>query len=310
MRLVFAGTPRAAVESLEALAASRHEVVAVLTRPDARAGRGRRQARSEVAAWADDRSLPVLQPLHPKDPAFLAELRDLAPDCVPVVAYGALIPRSAREIPRAGWVNLHFSLLPAWRGAAPVQRALMAGDDVTGASTFLIEEGLDTGPVFGQMTERVRDSDTAGELLARLAEAGAQLLVRTLDGIEDGTLRPRPQPDEEVTVAPKVSVEDARVDWTLPARIVDRRIRGCTPAPGAWSTFRENRIKLGPVRPRAPEPSVELRPGQIRVGRDEVLVGAGSGSVRLGTVRPQGRREIPAVDWARGARPDPGECLR
>jgi methionyl-tRNA formyltransferase len=314
MRLVFAGTPQTAVPSLDALAGSRHELIAVLTRPDARAGRGRGRSRSDVAAWADERGLPVLQPERPADPDFLVELADLAPDCVPVVAYGALIPRRALDIPASGWVNLHFSLLPAWRGAAPVQRALMAGDDVTGASTFAIEEGLDTGPVFGQMTERVRPCDTTGDLLARLAEGGAQLLVRTLDGIEDGTVRPRPQSGDEVTLAPKVTVDEARVDWTLPAPVVDRRIRGCSPAPGAWSTFRGQRVKLGPVRPQrdlddSDADAGPLGSGELRVRRDRVLVGTGSGVVRLGTVQVQGRRAIPAVDWARGARPDPGERL-
>jgi methionyl-tRNA formyltransferase len=261
-----------------------------------------------VAVWADERGLPVLQPERPSDPDFLAELAELAPDCVPVVAYGALIPRRALDIPRAGWVNLHFSLLPVWRGAAPVQRALMAGDDVTGASTFAIEEGLDTGPIFGQMTERVRPNDTAGDLLARLADGGAHLLVRTLDGIEDGTLRPRAQSGDEVTSAPKVTVDEAQVDWSLPTMVVDRRIRGCSPAPGAWSTFRGQRVKLGPVRPRD-DVGETVPVGEIRVRREEVLVGTGTGAVRLGTVQPQGRRAVPAGDWARGARPESGERL-
>ena len=233
MRLVLAGTPEVAVPSLEALAASRHTVVAVVTRPDAPAGRGRSLVPSPVRVRADELGVPVLTPASPRDPAFQEELRALDPDACPVVAYGALLPRSALDIPRHGWVNLHFSLLPAWRGAAPVQRAVMAGDEITGASTFVIEAGLDTGPVLGTMTEAVRPRDTSGDLLGRLAVAGAGLLVATMDGLADGSLVARPQPDEGVSLAPKLSVDDARVDWSLPAHVVDRRVRGCTPDPGA-----------------------------------------------------------------------------
>src|SRR5690606_35772571 len=168
MRLVFAGTPEPAVPSLRRLIAStRHEVVAVVTRPDAVAGRGRKVTRSPIGALADEHGIPVLTPAKPSDPQFLATLTDLAPDCCPVVAYGALLPQRALDIPRHGWVNLHFSLLPAWRGAAPVQAAINAGDEITGASTFLIEKGLDSGPVYGVITERIDAADTAGELLGR-----------------------------------------------------------------------------------------------------------------------------------------------
>ena len=187
----------------------------------------------------------MLKPPRPSDPAFLARLAELAPDCCPVVAYGGLIPRAALDIPRFGWVNLHFSLLPAWRGAAPVQHAIRHGDDVTGATTFLLEEGLDTGPVFGVVTEPIRPTDTTGDLLERLAAAGARLLVATLDGIEDGELRPVPQSPDDVSLAPKVTVDDARVDWSVPALAVDRLVRACTPAPGAWTTFRGERLRLG-----------------------------------------------------------------
>ena len=204
MRLVFAGTPEIALPALDAIAASRHELLAVLTRPDAPAGRGRRNARSAVARWADERGVPVLQPARGSQPDFLAELTALAPDCCPVVAYGALVPKTALDVPRLGWVNLHFSLLPAWRGAAPVQRAVMAGDEVTGATTFLLEEGLDTGPVLGVLTETIRPADTAGDLLERLSAAGAGLLVASLDGLEDGSVVPVPQPSDGVSIAPKV----------------------------------------------------------------------------------------------------------
>jgi methionyl-tRNA formyltransferase len=310
VRLVVAGTPEVAVPTLDALAASAHEVVAVVTRPDAPSGRGRRLLRSPVAAWADERGLPVLQPRRPSEPGFLAELAALEPDCCPVVAYGALVPRKALGVPPHGWVNLHFSLLPAWRGAAPVQRARMAGDDVTGATTFLLEEGLDTGPVYGVLTETVRPRDTAGDLLGRLAQAGAGLMVATIDGIADGSLRAVPQPGEGVSLAPKVTVEEAAVDWSLPAVAVDRRVRGVTPAPGAWTTFRGERLGLGPVTPveapfaeeGGPRRRIEPGPGELYVAKREVYAGTATGPVRLGEVRPAGKRPMGAADWARGLR--------
>ncbi|MDF2145830.1 methionyl-tRNA formyltransferase [Knoellia sp. p5-6-4] len=311
MRLVFAGTPEVALPSLDALLDSRHEVVGVVTRPDARAGRGRSLVPSPVRQRAQEAGLEVLTPTKPSEPEFQERLRELAPDACPVVAYGALVPPSALEIPRHGWVNLHFSLLPAWRGAAPVQHAIMAGDEVTGASTFLLEKGLDSGPVFGVMTETIRPRDTAGELLGRLAEAGAGLLVATLDGIEDGTLVPRPQPGEGVSLAPKIEVDDARVRWSRPATAVDRLVRGCTPAPGAWTLFRGERLKLGPVAPAGGPHEADvpagLAPGELHVTKRAVAVGTASGAVVLGEVRPHGKKAMPAADWARGVRIQTGE---
>ena len=279
----------------------------MLSRPDAPAGRGRRTNRSPVAERADAAGVPVLTPRSPREPEFQQQLRELAVDCAPVVAYGALVPPAALEIPRHGWVNLHFSLLPAWRGAAPVQHAIMAGDEVTGAATFQLEAGLDTGPVFGVVTEPIGPTDTAGDLLDRLAVSGARLLVATLDGIEDGALAPQPQPAEGVSLAPRIETADAQVDWALPAHVVDRRVRGVTPAPGAWTTFRGDRLRLGPVEPLPT--SLALAPGEISVGRTGVLVGTGGGAVRLGQVQPAGRKMLAAADWARGARPAAGERL-
>jgi methionyl-tRNA formyltransferase len=305
LRLLFAGTPAPAVASLEALLESRHEVVAVLTRPDARAGRGRSLSRSPVAERADAAGIPVLQPRSPREPEFLDQLAALAVDCVPVVAYGALVPPAALDVPRHGWVNLHFSLLPAWRGAAPVQHAIMAGDQMTGAATFRLEAGLDTGPVFGVVTEPIGPRDTAGDLLGRLAVSGARLLVATLDGIEDGELVAQPQPADGVSLAPRIETADARIDWTLPAPVVDRRVRGVTPAPGAWTTWRGDRLRVGPVETVLDGPALE--PGEVAVHGSEVLVGTGNGAVRLGDVQPAGKRLLPAADWARGARPAAGE---
>jgi methionyl-tRNA formyltransferase len=307
VRLLFAGTPEAAVPSLRALLDSRHEVVGVLTRPDAPAGRGRRLVRSPVGALADEAGLPVFTPRRPAEPGFLDALRELAPDCCAVVAYGALIRRDALDVPPHGWVNLHFSLLPAWRGAAPVQAALRHGDDVTGATTFQLEEGLDTGPTFGVVTEPIRFTDTAGELLGRLAEAGARLLVATMDGIEDGTLRAVPQPADGVSHAGKVTVEDARVDWATPPLALDRLVRSVTPDPGAWTTFRGERLGLGPLRPLVEGP--ELKPGELRAEKRRVLVGTVGSPMELGEVRPVGKRAMPAADWARGVRIAAGEVL-
>ena len=306
MRLVFAGTPEPALPALEAVAASRHELVGVVTRPDAPAGRGRRLVASPVARRAEELGVPVLKPEHPRDPDFQAELRALAPDCCPVVAYGAMLPQSALDVPPHGWVNLHFSLLPAWRGAAPVQHALWAGDEVTGATTFRIVRALDAGPTFGVMTERVRPTDTSGDLLGRLAEGGAELLVRTLDAIEDGDIEAREQPAEGVSLAPKVEVADAEVDWSRLAIAVDRQVRACTPAPGAWSTYAGERLKLGPVRPA---PERQLEPGVLEVTKNAVHVGTGSCAVLLGDVQPFGKKQMPAADWARGARLVSGERL-
>jgi methionyl-tRNA formyltransferase len=293
-------------------------VAAVDTRPDARSGRGRAVRPSPVAELAAEAGVEVLKPARAGDPEFLDRLAAIAPDCCPVVAYGALLPERALAVPRLGWVNLHFSRLPAWRGAAPVQHALLHGDEITGATTFQIVKELDAGPVFGVVTEPIRARDTSGELLARLAESGAGLLLATLDGIEDGTLEARPQPAEGVSIAPKIGVDDARVDWAAPAMHVDRLVRACTPAPGAWTEFRGARLKLGPVDP-APALAAAmgqgggetpgLAPGELAVSKAAVLVGPGSGPVELGEGPPPGKRPMAAAEWARGVRPEAGERL-
>src|SRR5271167_1748436 len=332
MRLVFAGTPQTAVPALDALLASRHEIVAVVTRPDAPAGRGRKVEASPVARCAAEAGIEVLTPARARDPEFLDRLREIAPDCCPVAAYGALLPQAALDIPANGWVNLHFSILPAWRGAAPVQHAIRHGDDVTGASTFQIVKELDAGPVYGVLTEPVRPDDTTGTLLDRLSHSGAELLVATLDGIEDGTVQAVPQPAEGVSFAPKITPADARVDWKLPAHVIDRLIRACTPDPGPWTELDGARLKLGPVSPDVPgapgspgppgspgtpgspgspgDPSgaaptapPDLAPGELYVGRHELLVGTSSRPVRLGDVQAPGKRRMTASEWARGLHP-------
>jgi methionyl-tRNA formyltransferase len=307
MRLLFAGTPVAAVPALRALIeSSRHEVVGVLTRPDAPSGRGRKLSRSPIAEVADEHDIPVFTPRRPGNPDFVDALTELAPDCAPVVAYGALLPASILLIPHYGWINLHFSVLPAWRGAAPVQHAVLAGDEITGASTFLIEEGLDSGPVFGVTTETIRPDDTAGILLQRLSVAGAGLLIATLDALDDHEIAPRDQPEDGVSAAPKLTVDDAHIDFNQPAMGVDRRVRACTPAPGAWTTWRSDRIKFGPVRLHGAS-SGGLAPGELHLDGSTVLVGTASQPVALSTVQPAGKKSMPALDWARGARLQTGE---
>jgi methionyl-tRNA formyltransferase len=305
MRIVFAGTPAPALPSLQRLIDSgHHEVVAVLTRPDAAAGRRAKPSPSPVAQLAHDAGIPLLRPVTPNSPEFAAELTDLAPDCCAVVAYGALLSSQLLAVPPHGWVNLHFSLLPAWRGAAPVQAAIAAGDTVTGATTFRIEPALDSGPVYGVVTETIRPTDTSGDLLDRLAGSGAELLASTLDGIADGTLNPIPQPADGVSVAPKISVEQARVRWDLPAHVIERRIRAVTPNPGAWTMLGDMRIKLGPVT--IEESGVRLEPGHVEVERSLLRVGTGSDPVLLGQIQPPGKKPMAAADWARGARPGAG----
>jgi methionyl-tRNA formyltransferase len=308
MRLVFAGTPVAALPTLDALLKSRHEVAAVITRPDAKAGRGQRLAPSPVADRAAEAGIEVLRPERPADPGFLARLRLIAPECCPVTAYGALIPQAALDVPVRGWVNLHFSVLPAWRGAAPVQHAILHGDDVTGATTFRLVRELDAGPVFGVLTQAIRPSDTAGDLLDRLSVAGAELMVATLDGIESGELEAREQPSHGVSLAPKINPADARISWRTPAAAIDRRIRASTPEPGAWTELAGLRVKLWPVR-RTDTGDSQLAAGELRVLRDRVVVGTGTYPVELSAVQAHGKRRMPAADWARGLRSDSGTAV-
>ena len=302
---MFAGTPEPALASLNALLDSSHEVVAVVTRPDAPGGRGRTLQPSPVAARAAELGLETLRPHRPRDPEFVARLTELAPDCCPVVAYGALIPQRVLDIPRHGWVNLHFSLLPAWRGAAPVQHAILAGDEVTGASTFRLVAELDAGPVYATLTDTISSTDTAGDLLDRLAAAGSRLLVETLDGIASGALEPHPQPTDGVTFAPKITVDDARLDWTRPAVTLDRRIRGCAPAPGAWTTFRGGRLKIL----HAGVTDDSLAPGALAVTKRSVRVGTASTALELQQVQAQGKKAMSGPEWARGIAFAPGELL-
>ncbi len=310
MRIVFAGSPAAAVPSLRRLLDGPHEVVAVLTRPAALAGRGRTPRASVVAELAHERGLEVLAPATARDPATRERLTRLAPDAGAVVAYGGLLPDPLLATAAHGWVNLHFSLLPRWRGAAPVQRALLAGDAETGACTFRLVTELDAGPVYDVLRRPLRGDETAGELLEELSASGAALLGRTLDGIADGTARGVPQPSDGVTRAPKLTVQDARVDWSATGAVVDRLVRACFPAPGAWTTLRAERVKLGPVRLSAePVRTAPTAPGALSADDGRVCVATGDGTVVLGAVQPAGRRLMAAADWVRGLRLHPAEAF-
>ncbi|MDQ2848824.1 MAG: methionyl-tRNA formyltransferase [Actinomycetota bacterium] len=310
MRIVFAGTPAAAVPALRTLIAAHrsgtHDIAAVITRPDAKVGRGRALRASPIAELAEQSGLPVIKAAGARDPELAATLRALQPDAGAVVAYGAILPQPVLDIPANGWVNLHFSLLPAWRGAAPVAAAILSGDQQTGASTFRLEAGLDTGPVYATVIEPIGLRDTTGDVLGRLAISGAALLVRTLDGIADGSLQPWPQPADGVSHVGKVTIDDARIDWTAPAAVVDRQIRAMTPDPGAWTDSRWGKMGLGPVEPLD---GTGLAPGKLLVSKREVFAGTGSGAVRLGLLTLPGKKPTPAADWARGARPGQGETL-
>lgn len=298
MRLVLAGTPSVAIPSFEALLASDHEVTAVVTRPDAARGRSKRLVPSEVGQWAADHGIPALKPMHPRDPEFVAALTELAPDACPVVAYGALVPQHVLDIPRYGWVNLHFSLLPRWRGAAPVQRAIMAGDGVTGATTFRLVRELDAGPVYGTTEMALTGTETAGEVLEALAHTGARLLLDTIDAL--ATTEPAEQDDEAaVTLAPKITVEEARIDWTRQADEIDRLVRGCSPEPRAWTTIGDERFKVALGRPTD---EAGLAPGEVRVEKRRVLVGTGTTALELVRVQPQGKKKMAGADWGRGLR--------
>ncbi|MCU1435668.1 MAG: methionyl-tRNA formyltransferase [Pseudarthrobacter sp.] len=296
MRVLFAGTPAVAVPSLDALVTAGFDIVAVLTRPDAPIGRKRVLTPSPVAARAAELGLDIIHATR-VDEAVTAEIAAARPDVAAIVAYGGLIPRAALDVPPHGWINLHFSLLPAWRGAAPVQRSVIAGDDVTGAVTFLLEEGLDTGPVFGTLTEGVGPEDTAGALLERLSHSGAVLLSQTLSAVEAGKAAPRPQVGD-VSLAPKLTIDDGRLDWKQPALAIGRRARGVTPEPGAWTTLDGQRVKLEPVRLR-PDSS-GLVPGAVVLDGKSVLVGTGSHAVELTRIQPSGKKMMAAADWARG----------
>ncbi len=310
MRVIFAGTPEVAAFTLEKLLESDHEVVAVLTRPDARVGRRRTLQPSPVKRVALEAGIEVLEAssLRGADEASAAvvqRLHELAPDCIPVVAYGALVPAELLELPKHGWINLHFSLLPAWRGAAPVQAAIAAGDSETGVSVFQIEEGLDTGPVLASHAVPIQSSTTSGELLTQLATVGSDVLRDCLDNLAAGTAEFTPQEDSQSSYAPKISAENTQIDWTASANRIDCAIRAYNPAPGAWTTLDGQRFKIYLGMPATEtadsEQAKQLAPGEIATTKTALYVGTGEGILELTEIQPFGKKRMAAADYIRGA---------
>jgi methionyl-tRNA formyltransferase len=297
LRLVFAGTPSAAVPSLERLVSSPHEVVAAITRPAAPLGRKRVLTPSPVAITAVEHGIPVIEAARLGDDTT-GLVAALEPDLGVIVAYGGLVREPLLSTPRHGWINLHFSLLPAWRGAAPVQHALIAGDARTGASVFRLVPELDAGDVYGMRSVEIAPDATAGVLLDGLAVDGADLLAEVVDAIAAGTATATPQ-EGGPTFAPKLGIDDARLDWTAPADAVRDRFRGVTPEPGAWTTLDDQRLKvLGLASAPGADP---LAPGAMQLEDRRLLVGTGTDPLELVRVQPAGRTAMSAADWWRGA---------
>ena len=301
LKFVFAGTPEAALPSLKNLISSQHEVMAVITQPPAKSGRGREMRCSPVHELALSQGIDVLHPETVRD--LDSVLRTLKPDVIPVVAYGQLIPETMLTIPEHGWINLHFSLLPQWRGAAPVQHSIWHGDSITGATTFRIDKGMDTGPILGQVTHTIDPRDTSGVLLASLADSGSHLLRQTLDALETGSIRAIPQQHDLATFAPKISKADSRIDWRSPAIEIDRRIRAMTPTPGAWTMIDtgEDGTPIS-IAPTLIDRDVVLEPGVISVVGKSVFVGSATYALELSQVKPAGKKFMDATDWLRGLR--------
>ncbi|MBV8593473.1 MAG: methionyl-tRNA formyltransferase [Caulobacteraceae bacterium] len=300
MRLAFLGTPDFARVSLERVAAAGHDIACVYSQPPAPRGRGQETRPSPVHALALELGLPARTPASMRDPAEIEAFAALALDAAVVVAFGQILPAAVLEAPRLGSFNLHGSLLPRWRGAAPIQRAVMAGDPVTGVQVMRMTEGLDEGPVLATETLRIGPLDTAGTVHDRMAEAGAELLVRTLAAIETGTARETPQADEGATYAKKIRPKEARIDWSKPAAEIDRKIRGLSPFPGAWFELATDR---GPVRVKALLSRLEEGEGAPGKVLDEaLLVAGGEGAVRLLRLQREGRSAQDAEAFLRGSK--------
>lgn len=307
MRILFAGTPEPAAVTLQyLLEESPHEVVAVLTRPDAKRGRGRTLHPSMVAEVAEAAGVPVHKwpSLKASTPdageirAILRSYADAGVDAVAVVAYGQILPSDVLDIFRHGWINLHFSVLPRWRGAAPVQAAIAAGDSHSGATTFRIVPELDAGPVLGTVTEEISLTDTADDLLTRLTYAGRVLLSESLSALETGQADPVEQEVGAMTYAAKITTADARIDWRNPAEHIQRTARAHTPAPGAWTTLAGDRYKIGLMLPVSDYDGLSV--GEVVAGKSRVLVGTGDGVLQITRIQPPGKKMMTAADWARG----------
>lgn len=296
LSLVFAGSPAAAVPSLRRLATSEHSILAVLTREDSPQGRKRVMRPTPVAQAADEFGVPTIT-ANRLDGEATERIAALEPDLGVIVAYGGLVREPLLSTPRLGWINLHFSLLPRWRGAAPVQRAIIAGDELSGATVFRLVPELDAGDIYGTMVQPIGARETAGQLLDSLAESGAILLTEVVDALADGTARAEPQRGD-VTMAPKLTLEDGRVDWSAPALVIDCLIRGVTPEPGAFTELDDARLKIHEAR--IARGAARLAPGEVALVERSLLVGTGSEPIELIRVQPAGRTTMTAGDWWRG----------
>ena len=305
MRLVFAGTPTFAAIALEALVHSEHEVVLVLTRPDSAAGRGMKQLPSEVKRLALQHALPVYQPATLRDPQVVEHIQSVAADAMVVAAYGLILPRNVIESFPHGCINIHASLLPRWRGAAPIQHALLAGDKETGVSIMRMDEGLDTGPVYLMQAIAIAEDETAASLHDKLAELGARTIVQSLAGIASDQLQPRPQSTEGATYAHKITREQARIQWAQSAAQIERAIRAFNPFPGAFSHFDQQLVKVWAANIRA---GGSGEPGEvIDVANSGIMVACGSGALRLTELQRQGGKRLPAAEFLRGFPIAPGQ---
>jgi methionyl-tRNA formyltransferase len=296
LRIVFAGSPAAAVPSLRRIAASGHRIVSTITRTDSAQGRRAVLTPTPVALASHELGIALVKS-NRLGPEVTGEVSRLEPDLGVIVAFGALVREPLLSAPRLGWINLHFSLLPRWRGAAPVQRAIMAGDDVTGATVFQLVPELDAGDVFGRVTQSIGAHQSSGSLLDSLAESGAELLVRVIDSLADGTARSEPQVGD-VTLAPKLSVADGEIDWNRPAQTVVDVIRGVTPEPGASAIIDGTRLKI--LDALIARGAARLEPGTLALVDRAVLVGTATDPVELVTVHPAGRKAMDAAAWWRG----------
>ena len=297
MRIVFLGTPEFAVPSFRALLKERYQVVGVVTQPDRPQGRSRsRLIAPPVKTEALNASIPVLQPARPLGDVFLAGLRRLEPDLAVVVAYGHILRPDVLSLPRLGMINVHASLLPRWRGAAPIQHAILAGDTETGVSIMQMDQGLDSGPVLHRVATPIGPNETAGSLAARLAELGAAALIDALALLTGEFARPEPQDDGRVTLAPKIDRERGRLDWSRDAAALARQVRAFDPAPGAWTVHEQSPLKLfGAVAV-----AEQGEPGCVLTAGDRLVVGCGDGALSLDEVQPSGRTRLTVSEWVRG----------
>ena len=310
IRIVFMGTPEFAVPSLRALVAAGYRVAAAVSQPDRPQGRKRILAPTPVKAAAEELGIPVLQPERVRRPEAVEAIAAYRPDLIVTAAYGQILPKALLDLPRLGCINVHGSLLPKYRGGAPIQRAIMNGETVTGVTIMYMAEGLDTGDMISKVEVPIEPEDTAGTLFGKLSEAGADLLVRTLPDIIAGTARAVPQNDAEATYAPNLTREDERLDWSRTARELCNQVRGLVPFSGAFTMLNGEVFKVWKCRPaEAPDGAADALPGTIRAEGGRLFAAAGDGWLELLEVQPAGKKAMPAAEWLKGVRLHPGAAF-